>query len=43
MGWDDDDDEFEVLFGLLIYLRYLPTLMYLMVVRSRLSAASDLQ
>lgn len=23
MGWDDDDDEFEGLFSLLIYLRYL--------------------
>lgn len=41
MGWDDD--EFGVLFGLLIYLRYQPTSMYLMVVRSRLPAASDLQ
>lgn len=36
MGWDDDDDEFGVLFGLLIYLRNLPTSMYLMVVRSSL-------
>jgi len=43
MGWDDDDDEFGGLFSLLIYLRYQPTSMYLMVVRSRLPAASDLQ
>lgn len=40
-GWEGMrwGDEFEGLFGLLIYLSYLPTLMYLMVLRSRLPAA----
>lgn len=39
MGWDGmgwGGDEFGVLFSLLIYLRYQPTSMYLMVVRSSL-------